>query len=179
MRTTKWRPPLPPNTLLLLGLLPGISWKQIPQLPVHSGIDSLHWMSVHWRNLLYEISCTCSRERFTPTYMQTMCKHIACRPQNGDLLCSPIHFLVLLLGFVGGNSSRRTTKRRPPLQPQTIPLGIGPSVAGNILFKDSIYKSPGTAGNFIANFSVFLHCNSIILFQGFPIWHQTTQLLVR
>ena len=35
----------------------GISWKRYPQLPVPSGIDSLHWTSVHSKYLLYEISC--------------------------------------------------------------------------------------------------------------------------
>ena len=56
----------------------GISWKRYPQLPMcpryrwdrcrgfhelysllpgRSGIDSRHWMSVHWKYLFYEISC--------------------------------------------------------------------------------------------------------------------------
>ena len=43
------------HTLALLLLL-GISWKRYWQLPVH--VDTLHWMSVHSKYLLYEISCS-------------------------------------------------------------------------------------------------------------------------
>ena len=39
----------------ILILVQGISWKRCPQLPVPPRIDSLHWMSVRSKYLLYEI----------------------------------------------------------------------------------------------------------------------------